>query len=68
MPRRVNIPKFRRLAQSASRCVWPTQEEATNLLGSSAEGRYVEHASPARLLHMLDELESLRARVKELEA
>lgn len=68
MPRKVNIKKFRRIAKGAKRCVWPTREEAVKLMGDEGEGRFIEHASPDRILRLLDEVSALRTRVAELEA
>lgn len=67
MPKRVNIDKFRKLAKGAMRCVWVTRDEGVELMGDRGEGRYIEHASPDRVLRLLDEVEMLRARVAELE-
>lgn len=68
MPRKVNVEKFRRFAKGAKRCVWPTREEAVALMGDEGEGRFIEHASPDRILRLLDEVAALRMRVAELEA
>jgi hypothetical protein len=67
VPKKVNTAKFRKLAKGAMRCVWVTREEAVKLMGDRGEGHYIEHASPDRVLRLLEEVESLRARVLELE-
>jgi hypothetical protein len=61
MAKRVNIKRFRKLAQGARRCVWSTPEEAIELMGDRGEGEFLAYASPQRILAMLDELEALRA-------
>jgi hypothetical protein len=68
VPKKVNIEKFRKLAKGAMRCVWVAPGEGEKLMGDRGEGRYIEHASPDRVLRLLDEVETLRARVLELEA
>jgi hypothetical protein len=67
VPKKVNVEKFRKLAKGAMRCVWVTREEAVKLMGDRGEGDYIEHASPDRVLRLLDEVDTLRARVSELE-
>jgi hypothetical protein len=37
-------------------------------MGDEGEGRFIEHASPDRILRLLDEVSELRTRVAELEA
>jgi hypothetical protein len=67
VPKKINVEKFRKLAKGAMRCVWVTRDEAVGLMGDRGEGHYIEHASPDRVLRLLDEVETLRARVLELE-